>query len=160
MKNVWKGLVIGAFTGAGIGLLVDLLETMGRSGQRLSAQARGEASHLGHVAGEKVREADLPTRAKDASERLVSTVRDAELPDKARHAADAVVDKLADADVPQQAQGAAQRVASSLAEADLPGKVQRVASTASDAIVESDIPERARAVTQRVVDRATPDRSA
>ena len=153
MKNVWKGLVIGAFTGAGVGLLVDILEAMGRSGQRLSAQARVEAGHLGHAAGEKVREADLPTRAKDVSEKLVTTVRDAELPDKARHAADAVVEKLADADVPRQAQGVAQRAASSLADADVPGKVQRVAASASEVVVDSDIPERARAVTQRVVDR-------
>ena len=117
MKNVWKGLIIGAFTGAGVGLLVDILESMGRSGQRLSAQARVEAGHLGHVAGEKVREADLPTKAKDASEKVVTTVRDAELPDKARQAADAVVEKLSESELPQQAQAAAQRVASSLAEA-------------------------------------------
>lgn len=134
MKNVWKGLVIGAFTGAGIGLLVDILESMGRSGRRLSAHARDEASHLGHVAGEKVRDADLPSKAKDVSEKLVTSVRDAELPDKARHAADAVLDKVTDADLPHQAKDAAHQLASSLADAELPGRVQQATSAAADAV--------------------------
>ena len=157
MKNVWKGLVIGAFTGAGVGLVVDILESAGRHGQRLSAQARDEAGHLGRVAGDRVHDADLPSKAKDVSEKLVMSVRDAELPDKAHQAAEAVVEKLSAADLPHQVQGAAQQLASTLSEADLPGKAQQAASTASGAIVDSDIPERARATAQRAVDRATPD---
>ena len=63
MKNVWKGLIIGALTGAGIGLIVDLLEALGRRSKQLSVDAREEASHLGTVAKAKIQDAELPDRA-------------------------------------------------------------------------------------------------
>ena len=67
MKNVWKGLVIGALTGAGIGLLLDLLEALGRGGRKLSIQARDEASHLATVA-------ELPDRAMDVAHKVADRV--------------------------------------------------------------------------------------
>ncbi len=96
MKNVWKGLILGALTGAGIGLVVDLLDSLGRKGRRLSVQARDEASHLTGAVEEKIRQSDLPERARDAADKLSDKVKDAELPDKARRAADKAADKISD----------------------------------------------------------------
>ena len=125
MKNVWKGLVVGALTGAGIGLVVDLLEALGQRGQRLSIQARGEAAHLASVAETKLKDAELPDRARDAADKLVDKVKDAELPDRARGAADALVDKVKDAELPDRARDTAD-IASA--------KVQRAVDVASDKV--------------------------
>jgi len=94
MKNVWKGLVIGALTGAGIGLLLDLLEALGRGGRKLSIQARDEASHLATVAELKVKDAELPDRAKDVAGKLADRVKDADLPDRAKDVAHKVADRV------------------------------------------------------------------
>lgn len=124
MKNVWKGLIIGALTGAGIGLLLDLLEALGRGGRQLSRQAREEAAHLASVTEAKVKDADLPERAKHVAEAVVEKVKDADLPDRAAHAAEAVVDRAREVEVPE----AAHRVADHVRDADL---VQRAAQAMS-----------------------------
>lgn len=111
MKNVWKGLVIGALTGAGVGLLLDLLEALGRGGRKLSIQARDEASHLATAAELKVKDAELPDRAKEAAGKLADKVKDAELADRAQHAADVVSDKVRDTDVSDRAKDVAHKVA-------------------------------------------------
>ena len=125
MKNVWKGLVVGALTGAGIGLVVDLLEALGERGQRLSVQARGEAAHLATVAEAKLKDAELPDRARAAADSLVDKVKDAELPDRARGAADALAEKVKDAELPDAARDAGDTVSATL---------HRVVDVASDKV--------------------------
>ena len=148
MKNVWKGLVVGALTGAGIGLVVDLLEALGQRGRRLSVQARGEASHLATVAETKLKEAELPDRARGAADKLADKVKDAELPDRARDAADKLADKVKDAELPDRARDAADKLADKVKDAELPdaardlgdtvsSKVQQAVDTASDKVTQN-----------------------
>jgi hypothetical protein len=39
MKNAWKGLTVGAFAGAAIGVIMDILEGTGRRAADVSARA-------------------------------------------------------------------------------------------------------------------------
>jgi hypothetical protein len=64
MKNVWRGLVVGALTGAGVGLVLDGLERSGRVGRELAEQGR-----------DKLAEAHLGTRAHDAATDIADSVR-------------------------------------------------------------------------------------
>ncbi len=74
MDKLWKGLVVGAITGAAIGLVVDLL-----------GRARDGAVHVGELAREHGPDvaAALAGAATAGAERL----READLPDKLRQAA-------------------------------------------------------------------------
>jgi hypothetical protein len=69
MRNVWKGLVIGALTGAGIGFVLDLLEWLGRRGKEISIEAKEGAQNLSAAARTTVEESDLPEAARAAAER-------------------------------------------------------------------------------------------
>jgi hypothetical protein len=127
MKNVWKGLIVGALTGAGIGLLLDLLEALGRGGRRLSIQARDEAVHLASVAEAKVKDAEVGERASHVAEVVADKVKDTDLSDlrdRAAQAAGTVADKVKDTEVPD----AAHRVAARVRTSDL---AQRAAETVS-----------------------------
>lgn len=64
MKNVWRGLVVGALTGAGVGLVLDALDRSGRIGRELAEQGR-----------DKLAEAHLGARAHDAATDLADSVR-------------------------------------------------------------------------------------
>jgi len=80
MRNVWKGLIIGAFTGAATGLVLDVLEGGARHvstsleaaskavpdvSVRLREGVRDGITEITH----KVHDADLPHRAEDAAAR-------------------------------------------------------------------------------------------
>jgi hypothetical protein len=80
MKNVWKGLVVGAFTGAGIGLVLDLLE----GGAQKLAAAEGRV-------GDAVQEhaPDVAASVRHRVSGVVSRVQAADLPEHFREAADA-----------------------------------------------------------------------
>ena len=83
MKNVWKGLVVGAFTGAGVGLVLDVLE---RGAQKVAA--------VGEVVGDVVEEAvqhvpQVATRASKGVSEIVSKVHDADVPEQVKEAATA-----------------------------------------------------------------------
>lgn len=76
MKNVWKGLAVGAVVGAAVGMVNDGLA---RAGQK--------SAELGQVA---IRNAE------DAAGRAKAKVADAELGDKLREVATKAHDKLED----------------------------------------------------------------
>jgi hypothetical protein len=74
MRNVWKGLIVGAFTGAATGLVLDLLD----GGARQVSSGLESASHGVPLVTDRVREgvseisdrlqeSELPQRVKDAA---------------------------------------------------------------------------------------------
>ncbi len=69
MNNVWKGLVVGAGTGAAIGLTIDLLRRAGDGVTSLAELARehgpdvvAAVSAAAGAGADRVREADLPAK--------------------------------------------------------------------------------------------------
>ena len=62
MKNVWKGLTVGAFAGAAVGVLVDGLDAAGRRTGNASARAKSEAKHLVEVAEDKIHDSSNSLR--------------------------------------------------------------------------------------------------
>jgi len=62
MRNVWKGMVVGALVGAGLDVTVEA----GRRGRTLGRKAGARGKVLAHTAVEKVEEADIPGRSKEA----------------------------------------------------------------------------------------------
>ena len=75
MRNVWKGLVVGAFTGASAGLMLDLGERgvsdIASLGSRIGEQAPRVAEHVREVVSDAVsaatelaRSTDLPSPSK------------------------------------------------------------------------------------------------
>ena len=99
MRNAWKGLMIGAFTGAGVGLVLDLIDAVALAGVRGAAEVRDKAPEALHWAKdaaeratERIREADsgagealkkVPEKVHDLAHRLAES----EVADKARDAA-------------------------------------------------------------------------
>jgi hypothetical protein len=67
MKNVWKGLTVGALAGALVGVIMDVVEGTGRRAAEVSARAasgvstraRAGASHLAELVEEKIDEWDV-----------------------------------------------------------------------------------------------------
>ena len=66
MKNVWKGLTVGALVGAAVGVVLDLLEATGRGAAQVSARAKTGASHLAEIVEDKIEE--LPDKIRDLVE--------------------------------------------------------------------------------------------
>jgi len=66
VKNVWKGLSVGAFAGAAVGIMLDVVEGTGRRAAEVSANAKAGATHIAGVVGEKLEE--LPGRVRDLVE--------------------------------------------------------------------------------------------
>ena len=118
MKNVWKGLVVGAFTGAGVGLALDVLE---RGAQKVAA--------VGETVGDVVEEAmqhvpQVVTRAGKGVSETVSKVHDADIPEQLKEAANATKRKVS-ANVPKQLKEAANATKR---------KVSKVAADGNEAI--------------------------
>ena len=91
MKNVWKGLVVGAFTGAGVGLVLDVLD---RGAQRVAA--------VGDVVGDVVEEAvqhvpQVATKLRQGVSETVSRVHDADIPEQLKEAASSTKRKVSKA---------------------------------------------------------------
>jgi hypothetical protein len=95
MRNVWKGLMLGAVTGAAIGLTMDSGRQAGRRATELANAAgralREHGPEVGAVVAsaasrgaEQLREADLPGKARD----LGARIGDSSLGDTARDAAE------------------------------------------------------------------------
>ncbi len=83
MRNVWKGLVIGAFAGAGIGIALDIARAVGRKAIEVGAQTREALrEHAPDVA-----EA-LATRAADVAERVKQADIPGHLGEMAQHVAE------------------------------------------------------------------------
>jgi len=78
MRNVWKGLIIGAFTGAATGLVLDVLE----GGARHVSSSLEAASKAVPDVSERLREG-----VRDGVTELTQKVHDAELPQRVEDAA-------------------------------------------------------------------------
>jgi len=72
MRSTWKGLIIGALTGAAIGLVDELLSSMGRAGRRGATRARAGAADAAASVQQHAHEAaaSAHTHASDATSRL------------------------------------------------------------------------------------------
>lgn len=59
MRNVWKGLTVGAFAGAGVGVALDLFGRAGRGASSAASRAgeatKAEAKHVADVIEDRVR---------------------------------------------------------------------------------------------------------
>src|ERR1035441_8705262 len=131
MRNVWKGLIVGAVTGAAVGVLLDLPARARAGGAAAAELARergpraAETIASAAAAGaDRVRQADLPRKVREAAQqadlpRKVREVREAaqqaELPRKVREAAQ-------HAELPRKVREAAQH-------AELPRKIREAAQT-------------------------------
>jgi hypothetical protein len=81
MRNAWKGLVIGALTGAAVGIAMDLVDATARTAQRGAARAADAVS--GHLpdAIDKSKEAAtrathvVAEKAPDVADSVISTAR-------------------------------------------------------------------------------------
>ncbi|HEX3564136.1 MAG TPA: hypothetical protein VHU17_02080 [Acidimicrobiales bacterium] len=107
MKNVWKGLVVGAFTGAGIGWVLDLLD----GGAKKIVAAEGRV-------GEAVQQnaPQLAARVRQGVSETVSRVQDADLPGQLKEAADATGRKVAAPEKLKEAAGATRQKVARAAE--------------------------------------------
>lgn len=75
MNNVWKGLAIGAFVGAAVGLVLDLLRGAGKGAAAVAEMARehgpevvAAAASVASAGAERLREADLPDKLRQAAQ--------------------------------------------------------------------------------------------
>jgi len=80
VKNIWKGLMFGAFVGAAIGLLLDILqggqEKAADAGDRLKVKAHDAVESLGeatHRATDWVKDQDVPARVRSTVGDLASS---------------------------------------------------------------------------------------
>ena len=103
MRNVWKGMLLGALAGAGIGLAVDALEALGAEGRALGSQGIAGAKDLAQEGRAAIKEAHLPDKARDLAAQGRETLAEAELPDKVRDLATQGREAIADADLPDKA---------------------------------------------------------
>ena len=93
MRNVWKGLIVGAVTGAAVGVLLDLPARARAGGAAAAELARergpwaAETIASAAAAGaDRVRQADLPRKVREVRE----AAQHADLPRKVREAAQTV----------------------------------------------------------------------
>jgi hypothetical protein len=70
VQHIWKGFVIGATVGAGVGLLLDVLERAGEAGRELADEARGAAQELASEARMRAPE------VRDAAQSAATTLAD------------------------------------------------------------------------------------
>lgn len=81
MKNSWKGLAVGAFSGAAIGIVMDLVASGSRRAVELGASVKQAVQD---------KAPDAREWAETKSHQAADWVRDQELGEKAKH----VVDKV------------------------------------------------------------------
>ena len=83
MKNTWKGMAVGAFTGAAIGILMDSVIRGGQAAADLGTSAKQQfqdkapqavdwAESKGHSVVDWARDQDLTDKAKHVADRLHS----------------------------------------------------------------------------------------
>jgi hypothetical protein len=80
VKNTWKGLMFGAFTGAAIGLVLDVLQSgsdkASEAGARLRVRAHDAVDSLEeatHRAGDWVKGQDVPGKVRSTVDDLASS---------------------------------------------------------------------------------------
>ncbi len=138
MRNVWKGMVIGAFTGAVAGLVLDLGEQGAEKAVALSGVVGGAvARHAPEVAGKAL---DLGERGADMAAALGGAVaRHApEVTDQLRHsvadASSAAGDRVRSSTIPSRTKAAADGTREKVSSAVSDGlhKVSSVADQGKD----------------------------
>ncbi len=140
MRNVWKGMLLGALAGAGIGIAVDALEVLGQEGRALGSQGLAGARVLAVEGKEAVKDAHLRERATELAGHGRDALVDAHLPERAREATARGRDALVVADLPSKARDAA---------GDVLGKATEVAGR-SDVV--DAVNDRAGDVTAKLTD--------
>ncbi|HSJ28073.1 MAG TPA: hypothetical protein VLB67_07655 [Acidimicrobiia bacterium] len=85
MKNVWKGLTVGAFAGAAVGILIDVVEVTGRraaeassrAASGVSTRAKSGATHLAELVEEKLDDWDVKDKVEHAVDQAKESVEQA-----------------------------------------------------------------------------------
>lgn len=84
MREVWKGLIVGALVGAFVGLILESLRGLSRGAAQVAHEASAQApsvaqgaADLASGAAQKLRESDLPERAADAAKAMGAQIKDA-----------------------------------------------------------------------------------
>ena len=129
MRNVWKGLIVGAVTGAAVGVLL-YLPARARAGGAAAAELARErgpwaAETIASAAAagaDRVRQADLPRKVREAAQH-------ADLPRKVREVREAAQQ----ADLPRKVREAAQTVAAS----DTAQALRQASASAADTVSET-----------------------
>ena len=70
MRNVWKGMIVGALIGAGLDGAVEVGRRGRIVGRKAGARGREVATSAAHTAAEKIDAADLPAPVATAREKL------------------------------------------------------------------------------------------
>jgi hypothetical protein len=77
MRNVWKGLIVGGFTGVAAGVILDSLAGASKKAAELGDQVREHAPDAGRwvqsvtdKAGEWLHDADVPEQARTVAQKL------------------------------------------------------------------------------------------
>jgi hypothetical protein len=80
MRNVWKGLVVGAFTGVVAGYVLDTLAAASKKAQAAGANVRAHAPDAGRwlltakdKAGDRLHDADVPEHVRDVAQRVTDS---------------------------------------------------------------------------------------
>jgi len=86
MKNVWKGMMLGALSGAGIGIALDVAEALGKRGGAISRRASATVRDASDDGVARVKEAHVPERAREFLAETLDTFHEGEAAviDKAR----------------------------------------------------------------------------
>ncbi len=78
MKNVWKGLTVGAFAGAAVGIVLDgfrhAADASARAATEVGHRAKSGASHLAEVVEEKIDDLDIKDVAESAKKGIDQAV--------------------------------------------------------------------------------------
>jgi hypothetical protein len=103
MRNVWKGLVIGALVGSGIGLALDIAAAVGRKAKEVGGQARESLRQHGPEVAEalaakaadvteRVKQADIPGRVGEMAQHVAESPQARAVVEGAHAAGEAIKD--------------------------------------------------------------------
>ena len=102
MRNVWKGLTVGAFAGAAIGMTMDAArraaDASSRAAGEVAEKAKIGASNVAATVADKIEDMDIPDKVEAAAkgvgefmgkgkDRVKEVVKDMDIPDKVETAA-------------------------------------------------------------------------
>lgn len=109
MKNVWKGLTVGAFAGAAVGITMDAIrnaaDASSRAAGEVAEKAKAGASHAAATVADKIDDMDIADKVETAAkgvgelvgkgrDRVKETIEDADLHALIEDARDGVADMV------------------------------------------------------------------
>ena len=74
MRNVWKGLTVGAFAGAAVGIAVDALDRLGEGSHHAAEKAKARGAELADQLKDHV--PDVIDATKERADDVMRSVRD------------------------------------------------------------------------------------